>query len=95
MQKSNASLIEAPLNVTYVLKCICGVAYIGQTEPALKLCITEHKAAICSKNTDYAVERHCIEATGVIQFLWSPAESELQTPNYHLSIYFIWIWPIR
>lgn len=48
-------------HIVYMLKCICGDIYIGQTKRNLKLRIAEHKAAIRNGNMDYAIARHCRE----------------------------------
>lgn len=45
-------------HVIYMLKCPCGLIYIGQTKRNLKLRIAEHKAAIRNGNIDYAIARH-------------------------------------
>lgn len=49
-------------HVVYMLKCPCGLVYIGQTKRALKLRIAEHKAAIRNNNMDYAIARHYVSA---------------------------------
>lgn len=49
-------------HVVYILKCPCGLIYVGQTKRSLKLRIAEHKAAIRNKNMDYAIARHYIQA---------------------------------
>lgn len=41
-----------------MLKCPCGMAYIGQTKRPLKVSIAEHKNAIRTKNATYAMARH-------------------------------------
>ena len=45
-------------HVIYILKCLCGLVYVGQTKRHLKLRIAEHKAAIRNGNMDYAIARH-------------------------------------
>ena len=45
-------------HVIYMLKCPCGLVYIGQTKRNLKIRIAEHKAAIRNGNMDYAIARH-------------------------------------
>lgn len=45
-------------HVVYMLKCPCGLIYIGQTKRNLKLRIAEHKAAIRNNNMEYAIARH-------------------------------------
>lgn len=45
-------------HVVYMLKCPCGLMYIGQTKRNLKLRIAEHKGAIRNGNMDYAIARH-------------------------------------
>ena len=45
-----------------MLKCPCGLAYIGQTKRKLKLRIGEHKTAIRTQNPEYAMARHYKEA---------------------------------
>lgn len=49
-------------HVIYMLKCPCGLAYIGQTKRQLKLRIAEHKTAIRTQNMTYAMARHYKEA---------------------------------
>lgn len=49
-------------NVIYMLTCLCGKAYIGQTKRCLKIRISEHKTAIRTGNTDYAMAKHYLEA---------------------------------
>ncbi len=44
--------------IIYMLKCLCGFIYAGQTKRNLKLRIAEHKAAIRNKNMNYAITRH-------------------------------------
>lgn len=45
-----------------MLKCPCGLVYVGQTKRPLKLRIAEHKAAIRNRNMDYAIARHYVQA---------------------------------
>ncbi|XP_063077568.1 uncharacterized protein LOC134467623 [Engraulis encrasicolus] len=45
-------------HVVYMLKCPCGLMYIGQTKRNLKLRIAEHKASIRNGNMEYAIARH-------------------------------------
>ncbi|KAL2080587.1 hypothetical protein ACEWY4_024380 [Coilia grayii] len=45
-------------HVVYMLKCPCGLLYIGQTKRNLKLRFAEHKGAIRNGNMDYAIARH-------------------------------------
>ena len=45
-----------------MLKCPCGLAYIGQTKRPLKVRIGEHKTAIRTKNLEYAMARHYLQA---------------------------------
>ena len=45
-----------------MLKCPCGLVYVGQTKRQLKARISEHKTAIRTKNMDYAMARHYVEA---------------------------------
>lgn len=45
-------------HVVYMLKCPCGMIYIGQTKRNLKLRIAKHKAAIRNGNMDYTIARH-------------------------------------
>ena len=49
-------------HVVYMLKCPCGLAYIGQTKRPLKVRIGEHKTAIRTKNLEYAMARHYLQA---------------------------------
>ena len=49
-------------HVVYLLKCPCGLAYIGQTKQPLKILIGEHKTAIRTGNLEYAMARHYIQA---------------------------------
>lgn len=49
-------------HVIYLLKCPCGLVYIGQTKRQLKIRISEHKTAIRTKNATYAMARHYMEA---------------------------------
>ena len=49
-------------HVVYLLKCPCGLAYIGQTKRQLKLRISEHKTAIRTQNITYAMARHYKQA---------------------------------
>ncbi|KAL2086165.1 hypothetical protein ACEWY4_017224 [Coilia grayii] len=49
-------------HVIYLLKCPCVLVYIGQTKRQLKILISEHKMAIRTKNTTYAMATHYIEA---------------------------------
>ena len=48
--------------MVYLLKCPCGLAYIGQTKRPLKIRIGEHKTAIRTGNLEYAMARHYIQA---------------------------------
>ncbi len=41
-----------------MLKCPCGLAYVGQTKRPLKARTAEHKNAIQNKNPVYAMARH-------------------------------------
>lgn len=45
-------------HVVYMLKCPCGLLYVGQTKRNLKMRIAEHKGAIRNGNMDYAIARH-------------------------------------
>ncbi|XP_045889185.1 uncharacterized protein LOC123959274 [Micropterus dolomieu] len=45
-------------HVVRVLKCPCGLMYVGQTKRNLKVRVAEHKAAIRNENMDYAISRH-------------------------------------
>jgi hypothetical protein len=45
-----------------MLKCPGGLVYIGQMKYMLNLKIAEHKTAICTKNIDYAITRHYVNA---------------------------------
>ena len=49
-------------HVVYLLKCPCGMAYIGQTKRPLKIRIGEHKTAIRTGNLEYAMARHYKQA---------------------------------
>ena len=49
-------------NVIYMLTCPYGKAYIGQTKRCLKVRISEHKTAIRTGNTEYAMAKHYLEA---------------------------------
>ncbi|CAB1330854.1 unnamed protein product [Coregonus sp. 'balchen'] len=49
-------------HVVCMLKCPCGFVYIGQMKRALKLRIDEHKTAICTRNMDYVISRHYVNA---------------------------------
>lgn len=44
-----------------MLKCPCGLAYIGQTSRALKVRISEHRSAIRRGDMDSPVARHFLE----------------------------------
>lgn len=48
--------------VVYMLICVCGMAYVGQTKRALKVRIAEHKAAIRNNNLDYSIAKHYVLA---------------------------------
>ncbi len=37
-------------NVIYMIKCPCGLAYIGKTQRALKTRIAEHRRSICTND---------------------------------------------
>lgn len=41
-----------------MLKCPCGLIYVGQTKCNLKIRIAEHKAAIRNNNMDHAIASH-------------------------------------
>ena len=49
-------------HVIYMLRCMCGLSYIGQTKRQLKIRIGEHKTAIRTQNMEYAMARHFKEA---------------------------------
>lgn len=42
-------------HVVYMLRCLCGVLYLGQTKRALKIGISEQKTAILTQSMDYAI----------------------------------------
>lgn len=44
--------------VVYLLKCSCGVFYVGQTKRRLRDRLWDHKNAIRRNNTDYAMAKH-------------------------------------
>ena len=48
-------------NVTYLLKCPCGLTYVGKTSRPLKTRISEHRSNICNKDTKSPVAIHFTE----------------------------------
>lgn len=49
-------------NVIYLLKCPCGLAYVGKTSRALKIRISEHRSNIRNKETKSPMAIHFTEA---------------------------------
>ncbi|OCT56083.1 hypothetical protein XELAEV_18002629mg [Xenopus laevis] len=45
----------------YIFKCICGLAYVGQTKRTVRERMREHKSAINTGKRDQAVAGHFIE----------------------------------
>ncbi len=45
-------------NVIYMIKCPCGLCYIGKTNRGLKTRISEHKSAVRNKNQKSPIARH-------------------------------------
>lgn len=45
-------------HVVYLLRCPCGLSYIGKTTRKLKQCISEHKSAIHRNDRNYPVAIH-------------------------------------
>ncbi len=43
-----------------MLKCLCGLVYVGQTKRALRTCVSEQ--IIRTKSMDYAMARHYAQA---------------------------------
>ena len=48
--------------VVYILKCPCGLCYVGKTTRELKVRISEHKSTIRNKDEKSSVARHFNEA---------------------------------
>lgn len=48
----------ASTHVIYMLRCPCGLAYVGKTTRKLKLRISEHKSSIRRNDRDYPVAVH-------------------------------------
>ncbi len=59
----NITLNHSSTAAVYVLKCPCGLVYVRQTKRALRTHISEHKTAIHTKNTDYAMAQHYAQAS--------------------------------
>ncbi|OCT97434.1 hypothetical protein XELAEV_18009658mg [Xenopus laevis] len=55
--------------VVYVIKCPCGLQYVGQTSRMIKVRIREHKSAIKTKKIEQAVACHFIEKGHGVQQL--------------------------
>ncbi|OCT98799.1 hypothetical protein XELAEV_18011034mg [Xenopus laevis] len=53
----------------YVIKCPCGLQYVGQTSRMIKDRIREHKSAIKTKKIEQAVACHFIEKEHGVQQL--------------------------
>ena len=48
--------------VVYLLKCPCGLGYVGKTSRELKSRISEHKSSIRNSDEKSSVARHFVEA---------------------------------
>ena len=48
--------------VVYLLKCPCGLYYVGKTSRELRVRISEHKSTIRNKDDKSSVARHFMEA---------------------------------
>lgn len=46
---------------SYMLKCPCGLAYVGKTNRALKTCICKHSSAIRNGDMKRPMARHLVE----------------------------------
>lgn len=44
--------------VVYLLKCPCGVCYVGRTKRELKIRVSEHKSSIRNRDEKSSVARH-------------------------------------
>jgi hypothetical protein len=52
------NVIKGKIHVIYMIKCPCGLCYVGKTSHSLKQRISEHKSSIRRNDRDYPVAVH-------------------------------------
>jgi len=57
-------------HVVYLIRCPCGLGYVGKTSRQLKQRISEHKSLIRRKDTNYPVATNFLTFNHDVSSLW-------------------------